>query len=93
VPFAFFGTAPGGNLFFRNQPHARYVSWPLLNTVRTERFDQVLALSAFTPNAAFAPTNVILTVAGANASHAQAIVVIDTLNLSASTTPVPDIVA
>ena len=48
---------------------------------------------AFTPNAAFAPTNVLLTFGCANASPAPQIVGIDTLNLSASTTPVPDIVA
>jgi virginiamycin B lyase len=48
---------------------------------------------AFTPTAAFAPTNVLLTFGCANASPAPQTVGIDTLNLSASATPVPDIVA
>jgi len=48
---------------------------------------------AFTPSAAFAPTNVALTFACANANPAAMLTGIDTLNLSASTTPVPDIVA
>jgi len=48
---------------------------------------------AFTPTAAFAPTNILLTFGCANAAPAPQIVGIDTLNLSASTTPVPDIVA
>jgi streptogramin lyase len=48
---------------------------------------------AFTPNAAFAPTNVLFTFGCANAAPAPAIVGINTLNLSASTSPVPDIVA
>jgi hypothetical protein len=48
---------------------------------------------AFTPSAAFKPTNVLLTFACANASPAPQIVGIDTLNLSASASPVPDIVA
>jgi YVTN family beta-propeller protein len=49
---------------------------------------------AFTPNAAFAPTNVAFTFTCANApSPAVTTIGVDTLNLSASTTPVPDIVA
>jgi streptogramin lyase len=48
---------------------------------------------AFTPNAAFAPTNVLFTFGCANAAPAPAIVGINSLNLSASTSPVPDIVA
>jgi virginiamycin B lyase len=48
---------------------------------------------AFTPSAAFSPTNVLLTFACANASAAPQTVGIDTLNLSASSSPVPDIVA
>jgi YVTN family beta-propeller protein len=49
---------------------------------------------ALTPTAAFAPTNVAFTFTCANApSPAPSIVGVDTLNLSASTTPVPDVVA
>ena len=49
---------------------------------------------AFTPNAAFTPTNVAFTFTCANApSPAASIVGVDTLNLAASTTPVPDVVA
>jgi hypothetical protein len=49
---------------------------------------------ALTPIAAFAPTNVAFTFTCANARNAAATTVgVDTLNLSASTTPVPDIVA
>jgi hypothetical protein len=49
---------------------------------------------ALTPIAAFAPTNVAFTFACANApSPAASTVGIDTLELSASTAPVPDIVA
>jgi hypothetical protein len=48
---------------------------------------------AFTPSAAFPPTVVQLTFACANAGPAPQIVGVDTLNLSASTTPVPNIVA
>jgi YVTN family beta-propeller protein len=49
---------------------------------------------ALTPTAAFAPTNVAFTFTCANApSPAASIVGVNTLNLSASTTPVPDVVA
>jgi hypothetical protein len=49
---------------------------------------------AFTPIAAFNPTNVAFIFTCANApSPAATTVGVDTLNLSASTTPVPDIVA
>jgi hypothetical protein len=48
---------------------------------------------AFTPSAAFSPTVVQLTFACANAGPAPQIIGVDTLNLSASTTPVPNIVA
>jgi YVTN family beta-propeller protein len=48
----------------------------------------------FTPSAAFAPTNVAFTFTCANALNpAVSTIGVDTLNLSASTTPVPDIVA
>jgi NAD(P)-dependent dehydrogenase (short-subunit alcohol dehydrogenase family) len=51
----------------------------------------VIALS---PTAAFAPTNVAFTFTCANAPGAAATNIgVDTLNLSASTTPVPDVVA
>jgi streptogramin lyase len=48
---------------------------------------------AFTPNAAFAPTNVAFTFGCANANPAASVSGIDTLVLSASSSPVPDIVA
>jgi hypothetical protein len=48
---------------------------------------------AFTPTAAFAPTNVAFTFGCANANPATSLAGVNTLNLSASTTPVPDIVA
>jgi streptogramin lyase len=48
---------------------------------------------AFNPSAAFAPTNIAFTFACANASPATSLLGVNTLNLSASTTPVPDIVA
>jgi hypothetical protein len=49
---------------------------------------------ALTPTAAFAPTNVAFTFTCANApSPAATTIGVDTLNLSGSTTPVPDIVA
>jgi YVTN family beta-propeller protein len=49
---------------------------------------------AFTPSAAFAPTNAAFTFTCANAPGAAATTIgVDTLNLSASSTPVPDIVA
>jgi hypothetical protein len=49
---------------------------------------------AFTPTAAFAPTDVALTFSCANApSPAASTVGVDTLNLSASVSPVPDVVA
>jgi YVTN family beta-propeller protein len=49
---------------------------------------------AFMPNAAFPPTNVAFTFTCANApGPAAATIGVDTLNLSASTTPVPDVVA
>jgi hypothetical protein len=48
---------------------------------------------AFTPSAAFAPINVLLTFACANANAAPQTVGVDILNLSASATAVPDIVA
>jgi YVTN family beta-propeller protein len=49
---------------------------------------------AFTPVAAFSPTNVAFAFTCANAPGPAATTVgVDTLNLSASTTPVPDIVA
>jgi hypothetical protein len=49
---------------------------------------------ALTPTAAFAPTNVAFTFVCANApSPATSTIGVDTLNLSASTTPVPDVVA
>jgi hypothetical protein len=49
---------------------------------------------AFTPTAAFAPTNVVFTFTCANApAPAASITGVNTLNLSASTQPVPDIVA
>jgi hypothetical protein len=49
---------------------------------------------AFAPTAAFPPTNVAFTFTCANApSPAASTIGIDTLNLSASTTPVPDVIA
>jgi len=48
---------------------------------------------AFTPNAAFTPTNINFTFGCANANPAPATIGVNTLNLSASTSPVPDIVA
>jgi YVTN family beta-propeller protein len=49
---------------------------------------------AFTPTAAFAPTNVAFAFTCANAPGPAATTIgVDTLNLSASTTPVPDVVA
>jgi virginiamycin B lyase len=48
---------------------------------------------AFTPNAAFVPINVNFTFGCANASPAPGIVGVNTLDLTASTTPVPDVVA
>jgi hypothetical protein len=49
---------------------------------------------AFAPTAAFPPTNVAFTFTCANApSPAASTTGIDTLNLSASTTPVPDVIA
>jgi Divergent InlB B-repeat domain len=48
---------------------------------------------AMTPTAAFAPTDVALTFACGNAQPAATITGINTLNLSASVTPVPDIIA
>jgi hypothetical protein len=49
---------------------------------------------ALTPTAAFAPTNVAFTFTCANAPNPAASTVgVDTLNLSGSTTPVPDVVA
>jgi virginiamycin B lyase len=49
---------------------------------------------AFTPTAAFPPTNVAFAFTCANApSPAATMIGVDTLNLSASTTPVPDVVA
>jgi hypothetical protein len=48
---------------------------------------------AFTPSAAFSPTNIQLNFSCANAGPAPVIVGINTLNLSASSSPVPDIVA
>jgi YVTN family beta-propeller protein len=49
---------------------------------------------ALTPTAAFAPTNVAFTFNCANApSPAATTIGVDTLNLSGSTTPVPDVVA
>jgi streptogramin lyase len=49
---------------------------------------------ALTPTAAFAPTDVAFTFTCANApSPAASITGVDTLNLSGSTTPVPDVVA
>jgi hypothetical protein len=49
---------------------------------------------AFTPTAAFAPTNVAFVFTCTNApSPVASLIGINTLNLSASTTPVPDIVA
>jgi YVTN family beta-propeller protein len=49
---------------------------------------------ALTPTAAFAPTNVAFTLTCANAPNPAASTVgVDTLNLSGSTTPVPDVVA
>jgi hypothetical protein len=50
-------------------------------------------LIALTPTAAFAPTDVAFNFACANASAAPIISGVNTLELSASTTPVPDIVA
>jgi hypothetical protein len=48
---------------------------------------------ALTPTAAFAPTEVPFTFTCADASPAASIVGVNTLNLSGSTSPVPDIVA
>ena len=49
---------------------------------------------ALTPSAAFAPTNVAFTFTCANAPNAATSTVgVDTLNLSASITPVPDVIA
>jgi hypothetical protein len=49
---------------------------------------------AFTPTAAFAPTDIAFAYTCANApSPAQSVLGLNTLNLSASTTPVPDIIA
>jgi hypothetical protein len=48
---------------------------------------------AFTPTAAFLPTDVALNVAGANTAQVGTIFGVNTLVLAASTTPVPDIVA
>jgi List-Bact-rpt repeat protein len=49
---------------------------------------------AFTPTAAFPPTNVAFAFTCANApGPAATIIGVDTLNLSASTTPVPDVIA
>jgi len=48
---------------------------------------------ALTPTAVFAPTNVAFTFGCANANPAPSLTGINTLNLSASTSPVPDIVA
>jgi len=45
-----------------------------------------------TPSAAFAPTDVAFNFSCANAAAAPSLVGVNTLNLSASTTPVPDIV-
>jgi virginiamycin B lyase len=48
---------------------------------------------SFTPNAGFLPTNVAFTFGCANANPAASISGVDTLVLSASSSPVPDIVA
>ena len=48
---------------------------------------------ALTPTASFAPTDVAFTFGCANANPAPSLTGINTLNLSASTSPVPDIVA
>jgi hypothetical protein len=48
---------------------------------------------AFTPSAAFAPTDVELDFSCTNAAPAQTISGVNTLLLSASTTPVPDVIA
>jgi hypothetical protein len=49
---------------------------------------------ALTPTAAFNPTNIAFTYTCANSpSPAQSVLGLNTLNLSASTTPVPDIIA
>ena len=50
-------------------------------------------LIALTPTAAFAPTDIAFNFACANASTAAVLSGVNTLELSASTTPVPDIVA
>jgi hypothetical protein len=47
----------------------------------------------FTPSAPFAPADIAFTFGCANASPAASIVGVNTLNLSGSTSPVPDIVA
>jgi hypothetical protein len=48
---------------------------------------------ALTPTAAFAPTDIVFTFSCANASPVATLTGINTLNLSGSTTPVPDVVA
>ena len=48
---------------------------------------------AFTPTAAFPPTDVALNFACANANPAPRVAGLNTILLSASTTPVPDVVA
>jgi uncharacterized protein (TIGR03118 family) len=48
---------------------------------------------AFTPTSAFSPTNVAFNFGCANANPAPSIIGVNTLNLSASASPVPDIVA
>ena len=50
-------------------------------------------LIAFTPRAAFDPTNVAFNFGGTNSLPVQSLIGINTLLLSASTAPVPDIVA
>jgi YVTN family beta-propeller protein len=85
---------PASFLFQTTNPSTNAVTGTANTPVNIAAGQPQSFVIAFTPNAAFPPTNVAFTFTCANApSPAATIIGVDTLNLSASTTPVPDVVA
>jgi hypothetical protein len=92
------GLAPATNVpatfaFQTTNPSTNAVTGTANSTVTIAAGQTQTFVFAFTPSAAFAPTEIGIKASCANSSAAPAIPGVNSLLLSASTTPVPDIVA
>jgi hypothetical protein len=86
-------SVPASFLFQATDPSTNAVIGTANTPVNISQGEAQSFLISLTPNAPFNPTDIAFNYACANASPMATLVGINTLNLSASITPVPDIVA